>query len=401
MTLSRFSPAVAVVTVLFTLAACQQATPQAATAPPPEVGVLRVSVQPITLTTELPGRLSAFREAQVRARVAGILQKRVFSEGSEVKAGQTLFLIDAQPYQASLASAQATLTRAEAILTQAMAQAERFKPLVEANAISKQEYINAVAAAKSAEADVAAGKAAVQTARINLSYASVAAPISGRIGQAMVTEGALVGQGEATQLALIQQLDMLYLNFTQSSSQLLKFRKAFDEGKLKRAGAEAAEVTVLLDDGSAYALPGRLLFSDITVDPTTNQVTLRAQVPNPDRLLLPGMYVRVRLDVAQSDSGFLIPQQAVTRSAQGDTVLRVDDKGQVKTQAVELGPAQKGNWIVLGGLQPGELIVVDGVQKIRAGQTVKPVPWQPATATPIAAAQARASSATVAQTSRP
>jgi membrane fusion protein (multidrug efflux system) len=263
--------------------------------PPPEVGVVRVSEQTIALQTELPGRVEPVRVAQVRARVNGVVQKRLFREGSEVKAGQALFQIDAAPYQASLDSAQAALAKAQANVTQTTAQAERYKPLAEANAVSKQDYINVVAAQRQAEADVASARAAVQTARINVGYARVSAPISGRIGRALVTEGALVSSAEATQLAVIQQIDTVYVNFTQSTTEVLRMRRALQAGQLRSAGDGAIAVRVVLDDGTELPRQGKLLFSDLTVDATSGQITLRAEVPNPDGLLLPGQYVRVRL----------------------------------------------------------------------------------------------------------
>ena len=257
--------------------------------PPAEVGVVTVNLQPVGLVTELPGRLEASRVAQVRARVPGILLKRVFVEGSDVKAGQLLFQIDSAPLQSQVAAVQAQIARAQANVTQATAQAERYKPLVEANAISKQDYINAVAAQKTAEADVAASRASLRSAQINLGYASVTAPISGRIGRALVTEGALVGQGEATPLALVQQINPMYVNFTQSTTELLNLRRAVESGRFKAAGgADAASVGIVLEDGSVYPQPGKLLFSDLSVDPTSGQITLRAEVPNPKGLLLPG-----------------------------------------------------------------------------------------------------------------
>ncbi len=319
--------------------------------------------------------------AQVRARAAGILQKRVFNEGSDVKAGQKLFLIDSAPYQASLAQAEASVAQAEASLAQSRALAERYRPLVAVNAISKQEYDNAVAAQKMAQANVAAAKASVTTARINLGYATVTAPISGRIGRALVTEGALVGQGTPTELAVIQQIDPLYINFTQSASDALKLRAAVASGKYKQAGANAAHVRVVLEDGSIYPQTGRLLFADLTVDPTSGQVSLRAEIPNHDRSLLPGLYVRVRLEQAQVDNGILLPQQAVTRSGKADTVMVVGADGHVAPRVVKLGPAQGSNWVVLDGLQSGEQVMVDGFQKLPRGKpgdpiVVKPVAWQ-------------------------
>ena len=355
--------------------------PAGAGAAPPALPVGVVTVQPgeVPLMAELPGRLEALRTAQVRARVAGILQKRLFTEGADVKAGQPLFQIDAATYQAAVESAQATLARAEANLAQTTALVQRYEPLQAAKAISPQEFLNAQVNQRAAQADVAAAKAALQTARINLGYASVAAPISGRIGRALVTEGALVGQGEVTQLALIQQIHPLYVNFTQSATEVLKLRQALQAGALKKAGANAAEVRVVLDDGREYPLPGRLLFADLSVDSTSGQVSLRAELPNPQGLLLPGMYVRVRLEQAQVDGGVLLPQQAVTRGAQADTVLVVAPDGSVAPRPVKLGGARGNQWVVLGGLQAGEQVMVDGFQKfMMAGGKgpVKPVPWQ-------------------------
>jgi membrane fusion protein (multidrug efflux system) len=384
-TVPRTGGAVAALVLVLLLAACgakDAAAPAGAAPggapPPPEVGVVTVAQRPVGLVTELPGRLEASRVAQVRARAAGILQKRLFREGSDVRAGQPLFQIDPAPYRAAFQSAQASLARAQANLTQATAQAERFKPLLEANAISKQDYINAVAAQKQAQADVAAAQAAVQTGQINLGYASVTSPIAGRIGRALVTEGALVGQGEATQLAVVQQINPMYVNFTQSTTDVLRLRKGLASGQLKRApGGEAASVRVVLEDGSEYGQPGRLLFSDLSVDPTSGQITLRAEVPNPDAVLLPGMYVRVRLEEAQAQQAMVLPQQAVTRSSQGDSVMVVAPDGKVAPRPVRVGAAQGGQWIVLEGLQPGEMVMVDGFQKLRGAGPVKPVAWQP------------------------
>ena len=347
--------------------------------PPAEVGVVTVAPQPVGLVTELPGRLEASRVAQVRARVPGILLKRVFVEGSDVKAGQLLFQIDSAPLQSQVAAVQAQIARAQANVTQATAQAERYKPLVEANAISKQDYINAVAAQKTAEADVAASRASLQNAQISLGYASVTAPISGRIGRALVTEGALVGQGEATPLALVQQINPMYVNFTQSTTELLNLRRAVESGRFKApGGADAANVGIVLEDGSIYPQAGKLLFSDLSVDPTSGQITLRAEVPNPKGLLLPGMYVRVRLEQAQTPTGIVVPQQAVQRGSTGDSVMVVDGEGKVTPRPVKVGTAQSGNWVILDGVKTGEMVMVDGFQKLRGAAPVKPVPWQPA-----------------------
>lgn len=348
--------------------------------PPPEVGVVTVATGDIGLVTELPGRLEPSRVAQVRARAAGIVQQRVFREGSDVRAGQVLYRIDSAPYAAASASAQAALARAQANLGQASATAERYKPLVEANAISRQEYVNAVAAQKAAEAEVAAARAAVRSAEITLGYASVTAPISGRIGRSLVTEGALVGQGEATPLAVIQQINPLFVNFTQSAGEVLNLRRALQEGKLKRAGADGAQVRVLLEDGTLHPHPGKLLFADLSVDPGTGQVTIRAEVPNPGAMLLPGMFVRVQLEQAKAGNALLLPQQAVTRSPQGDSVMVVAADGKVGPRNVTVGGSQDGKWVILGGLAAGEQVMVDGFQKLRPGQPVKPVPWGPSAA---------------------
>jgi membrane fusion protein (multidrug efflux system) len=374
------------------VAACGQGSAQPAGGmPPPEVAVVTVKPGDVGIVTELPGRTEASRTAQVRARAAGIVLKRLFREGSDVRAGQPLFQIDPATYQAQAATAHATLAQAQANLGQAAALAQRYKPLVEANAISKQDYANAVAAEKAAEAQVAAAKAQVQVAQINLGYATVTAPISGRIGRALVTEGALVGQGEATPLALIQQTNPMYVNFTQSSTEVIQLRRSLAAGHLKRApGAESASVKIVLEDGTAYPQAGRLLFSDLSVDPTSGQVTLRAEVPNANGLLLPGMYVRVQLEQAQVGNAILLPQQAVTRSGQGDSVMVVDKEGKVAPRPVKVGNEQNGNWVILGGLNPGEQVVVEGFQKIRPGAAVKAVPWQAASAAPAASAASAA-----------
>ncbi|MFZ5544887.1 MAG: efflux RND transporter periplasmic adaptor subunit [Pseudomonadota bacterium] len=359
--------------------------------PPPEVGVVTVASRTLPLATELPGRIEASRTAQVRARVTGIVQKRLFKEGSEVKAGQVLFQIDPAPYRAAADSARAALAKAQANLQQASALATRYKPLREANAISQQEYVNAQAAQAQAEADVAGAKAALQTAQLNLGYATVTAPISGRIGRALVTEGALVSQAEATQLAVIQQINPVYANFTQPATELHKLRQQVASGKAQ-ALDRAVPVRIVLDDGSELRQGGRLLFSDLSVDPSSGQVSLRAEVPNPEGQLLPGMYVRGRIAQVQVEQAMLLPQQAVSRSPQGDTVMVVGADGKPAVRPVKLGGAQGAQWVVLDGLKPGEQVIVDGFQKMRPGAPVKPVPWvPPGTAAAASAASAAAS----------
>ena len=357
--------------------------------PPAQVGVVTVNPGDWGLSTELPGRLEASRVAQVRARVAGIVQRQLFNEGSFVQAGQPLFEIDASTYKASVDGALANLAKAEANALQANALADRYKPLVEAKAVSQQEWVAAQAAQKQAQADIGIATAALQSARINLNYASVTAPIAGSVGRALVTVGALVGQGEATPLALIQQTNPMFINFTQSAGEVMKLRRALDSGQLKRAaGAQAASVRLVLEDGTEYARAGRLLFSDLTVDAGTGQITLRAEIPNPEGALLPGLYVRVRLEQAVASNSIALPQQAVTRSPQGDTVMVVDAQGKVAPRPVKIGGQRGNQWIVTNGLQAGEQVMVDGFQKLRGDAPVKAVPWVP----PSSAAPAPAAS---------
>ncbi|OGA62917.1 MAG: efflux transporter periplasmic adaptor subunit [Burkholderiales bacterium RIFCSPHIGHO2_01_FULL_64_960] len=392
-------------TTLF-LASCGKTDGQAPAAgpqmPPVEVGVVTATPGDVGLITELPGRVEASRVAQVRARAAGILQQRLFKEGSDVKAGQSLFRIDPAPYAAASESARAGLAKAQANLAQASAQVERYRPLVSANAISKQDFVNAEAAEKQAQADVATARAAVRTADINLGYASVTSPISGRIGRALVTEGALVGQGEATPLAVVQQIDPVYVNFTQSAGDVFQLRRAMESGQFKRAGsAEAASVKLVMGDGSEYAQTGKLLFTDLSVDATTGQVTLRAEVPNPKGELLPGLYLRVRIEQAQASNAITLPQQAVTRTQQGDTVSVVGEDGKVSQRTIKVSAAQNNRWVVLEGLKAGEKIMVDGFQKLQMlppGTPVKPVPWQ---APGAPSAQAATPAASAASASKP
>jgi membrane fusion protein (multidrug efflux system) len=349
--------------------------------PRTEVGVVVASPINIGLLNELPGRLEASRIAQVRAQATGIVLKRIFSEGADVKAGQALFQIEPGAYLAALDTAKAVLARAHANLEQTNTQVERFKPLLAVNAISKQEFANAEAAYKQAQADVAAGKAAVQAAEINFGYTQVKSPISGRIGKALVTEGALVSQAEASQMALVQQIDPIYVNFTQSANEVFALRKALSEGKFKRASKnEEAQVQLILDNETEYPLKGKLLFADLAVDATTGQITLRAEIPNPRGELLPGLYVRVRLEQAQANNAIALPQQAVQRTQQGDVVQVVDENGILNTRKVKIERAQNQRWIVLEGLEAGEQVMVDGFQKVQMlppGTPVKAVPWSP------------------------
>jgi membrane fusion protein, multidrug efflux system len=348
--------------------------------PPPEVGVITVQAESLPITTELPGRIDPVRTAEVRARVAGILLKRVFEEGSNVKAGDVLFRIDPAPFQAAYDSAKASLAKAEASNEENQALAKRYAKLVKINAVSQQDYVNATAAAAQSQADVLAAKAALETASLNLGYCTVTAPISGRIGKALVTEGALVGQNEATELAVIQQLDPIYFDFTESSTEELKLRREFESGRLKSIAPGQAKVTLLLEDGTTYSHPGKLLFSDITVDPTTGMVTLRAEFPNPDDLLLPGMFARARLEQAVDAKAITVPQRGVTYGPDGKPSVMVvtpDNKAEVRPVTVDSAMGTK--WIITSGLKVGDRVIVDGLQKVQPEMTVKPVPFEAAT----------------------
>lgn len=353
----------------------------------PEVSVVTLKPEAVTLSQELPGRLSAFRVAEVRARISGIVQKRLFTEGADVEEGQVLFEIDPAPYQAALDSARATLSRAEASLASAEAQVERFKCLVETNAVAKQTYDDAVARQLSLRADVAAGKAAVRTAEINLGYTRVTAPISGRIGRAAVTEGAYVQQGTATLLATVQQLDPLYVDLSQSAEDVLRLKHGLASGQLQRAGDGNAKLTVVLASGEVYGETGSLQFSDVTVNPGTGTVTLRGIVPNPKHDLLPGMFVRARLDEATDPDAILVPQTFISRNGQGEaTALVVGAEDKVEVRVVQTSRTLGSRWIVHGGLKEGDRLIVDNLQRIRPGMTVKPVP----AASPVAPAAPQA-----------
>lgn len=344
--------------------------------PPAEVGVVSVVSATLPVTTELPGRIDAVRTAQVRARATGILLKQVYKEGSDVNEGDVLFQIDPAPLKASLDSAQASLDKATATLESTQAKADRYKALVAINAVSQQDYDDASAAAMQAKADVEAGKAEVETASLNLGYATVTAPISGRIGQALITEGALVSQAQANQLALIQQLDPIYFDFTQSSTDVLRMRSLFDKGLLQKVASDEAKVTLLLDDGSTYKIPGKLLFADITVDPATGMITLRAEFPNSDHLLLPGMFARVQLEQAVDQNAISVPQRAVALGANGAaTVMVVKADNSIEARIIKLGQAIEDKWTVTDGLKAGDIVIVEGLQKIKPGMMVKPIPF--------------------------
>lgn len=373
-------PAAVAIVFLALLAACGKKEAAPAAPPPPTVSVITVAPGAVAITDELPGRVEASRIAQVRARTPGIVLKRVFQEGGEVKAGDVLFRIDPAEFQASYASAQAAVAKAEANLAQADLKVKRYKPLLAAQAVSRQEYDDAVTAQKQAAADLATAKAARQTAGLTLGYATVTAPISGRVGRALVTEGALVGQGEATPMATVQQLDPIYVTVTQSSLEMAQLRQALASGRLKSAGKDQARVTLVMENGEPYPQAGRLLFSDVSVDESTGAVSMRAAFPNPQRLLLPGMYVRARLEQGVNEAAITVPQQAVVRGAEGSSVMVVGSDNKVLARPVKAEAAAGDKWIVSEGLKGGERIIVEGFQKAKPGAVVTPQPWVSASA---------------------
>lgn len=364
-------------TVIFAaalLAACgdKEAPPPAL----PEAAFVTITPEKMAIENELPGRIESYRTAEVRARVPGIILKRAFAEGSYVKQGQLLFQIDPRDYQAAVQSAKAALARAQANLVQADLKRKRYTPLVEINAVSKQEYDDAIAAQKQAAADVDAAKAELVRANLNLEYARVTAPISGRIGRQMVTEGALVGQNEATLLATIQQIDPIYLNLKQSSTEMLKLRQMMQAGTLKDTDKSGLKVTMVMEDGTTFNHTGKLIFSDITVEPTTGELTIRALFPNPQNMVLPGMYVRARMQQAINENAITVPQQAVIRNNDNSTVMVLNNEDKVEIRTVKTGAAIGTSWEVLEGLKAGERVVVEGLQKIRVGAPVRAIPWE-------------------------
>jgi membrane fusion protein (multidrug efflux system) len=373
---------------LVVLGGCAKAK-QAPPAQPPEVSVSTVRKASVPVSTELPGRTSAYLVAQVRARVDGIVLKREFKEGADVKAGQRLYQIDPAPFRAALDSAIGTLQKSQANLAAQSAQQERFKELVGNNAVSKQDYDNAVSTKGQAAADVVFGKAAVQTAKINLGYTDVVSPITGRVGLSAVTEGAFVQASAATLMTTVQQIDPIYVDLNQSSVQGLQMRRDIASGKVKVNGPGQAKVTVFLEDGTQYPVAGNLQFSDITVDPNTGSVTVRAIIPNPSNVLLPGMFVRARVDEGVDDNALLVPQTGVTHNQQGQaTALVVGTDNKVVLRTIQATRTFGANWVVDGGLKEGEKVIVSGVQRVQPGALVRAVD-----ATPQQAASAPAPSA--------
>jgi membrane fusion protein, multidrug efflux system len=361
------------VPMVLVLAACGSGRPSA----PPvatEVAVVTLVPRTVSITDELPGRTSAYRVAEVRPQVSGIVQKRLFTEGGEVKAGQQLLQIDPATYRAALSVAQASLKRAEARLVAAALHQERYRPLMEANAVSKQDYDDAVAARAQAEADVAAARAQVEAAEIDLAYTRVLSPIAGRIGRALVTEGALVTKEQDKPVATVQQLDPIYVDITQSSVEMLRLQRQAASGVLQKDERNQAEVSLTLEDGSEYAERGRLQFSEVSVDPGTGAVVLRAIFPNPRRELLPGMFVHAQLTQGVRRDALLVPQRGVTRNQRGEaTVMVVGEDNKVAERVVKADRVVGGDWLIADGLAPQERVVVDGLQKIRPGAQVRAV----------------------------
>ncbi|MDB6155452.1 MAG: efflux transporter periplasmic adaptor subunit [Chthoniobacteraceae bacterium] len=366
--------------VTMLLVGCKKPSgPPAPAAGPLEVSVITIASAPVTLTQDLPGRISAFRVAEVRARVNGIVQKRLFVEGGDVQEGEVLYEIDPAPYQAALDNALGTLARAEANAATARLKEQRSKQLLSKLAISKQEYDDALANQRTYDADVLSGRAAVQTAQINLGYTKITSPVSGRIGLSQVTEGAYVQESAATLLATVQQLDKVYVDVTQASQEFLRLKRALASGQLKANASGQAPVKLIQDDGAIYAEEGTLEVSDITVNATTNSVTVRAVFPNPRGDLLPGSFVRARLDEGSAPEAILVPQSAVTRNSKGEpTTLAVGANGTAELRVLKTARAVGNQWLVSAGLKPGDQVIVDNLQRLRPGAPIKVNPLPPA-----------------------
>lgn len=351
------------------LASCSSEAPPAP--PPPEVNIVTVATQAVPNVIELPGRVQAYRTSEVRARVDGIVERRLFNEGSFVSAGTALFRIDPRQLTANANAARAQLARAQATAANARQVVGRYQPLLADQAIGKQEYDAAVAAQRTAEADVAQAQANLESARLNLGYTTVTAPISGRARRAEVTEGALVSAGAGTLLTTIEQIDRVYVNFGQSSSDLMAVRRDIEAGKLKMPQVERVEVQLILEDGTPYPIVGHLDFFDLSIDEATGTAALRAEFPNPASSLLPGQFVRARLLAGSRPNGILIPQRAVKLSAESATVMVLDAKNNATVRPVKLGTMDNGMWSILQGLKAGDRVIVDGLQKVQPGQPVR------------------------------
>lgn len=375
--------------MLLTGCKTRQAPPQAG---PAEVAILTVKAERVVLTTELPGRINSYLVAEIRPQVSGLLQKRLFEEGTHVREGQILYQIDPAPYQATydqakaaLALSQSEIALAEANLPALRSRAERLKGLVAIHAVGQQDYDDAKAALDQAEANLSVRKTAVevnranmQKASIDLSYTPIKAPISGRIGKSNITVGAMVTAYQATPLAVIQQLDPIYVDVTQASADLLRLRRSLEGGELKQSGSGQRKVRLLLEDGTSYPATGTLQFRDVTVDPTTGSMTLRLVFPNPKQVLLPGMFVRAVVEEGVNEQAVLIPQQAVARDPKGNPIaLLVNSAGKVEQRPLTLDRAIEDKWLVTKGLAPGDQLIVEGNQSVRAGDTVKAIAFEP------------------------
>jgi membrane fusion protein (multidrug efflux system) len=373
----RIMCALAVLTVLLMLTSCGRSKPSnGSQATAPEVAVVVVQAERVPIITELPGRTSPYLVAEVRPQVSGIIKKRLFTEGGDVKAGEVLYQIDPAIYEAAYAGAKAALARAEANVMSIRNRVQRYGELVTINAVSQQDHDDAVAALKQAEADIEANKAGAETARINLAYTRVTAPISGRIGKSLVTTGALVTASQPTPLAVIQQLDPIYVDATQSSANLLQLKRNIAAGRIKGDGPDQTRVKLLLEDGTPYPLEGNLKFSDVTVDPSTGSFILRMVFPNQKNTLLPGMYVRALVQEGVVDRAILVPQQGVSRDPKGNPlVLIVDGSGKVQQRIITIDRAIGDKWFVSSGLKTGDQVIVEGIQKVRPGASVRVVPF--------------------------
>lgn len=376
----KWSVALTALAGLLLVGGCQSGQGRkAAPVPVPEVATVKVSLESVVLTTELPGRTSAYLAAEIRPQVNGIIQKRLFTEGSYVRTGQVLYQIDPAPFQANLDNAKAAAAKAEANLNAIRSRAERFKELLPDKAVSRQEYDDAAAALKQTEADIEYWKAMVRTARINLGYTRITAPISGRIGRSNVTEGTLVTAQQPTPLSVIQQLDTVYVDVPQSTTELLRLKRSMEGGRLNQGGANQKMVKLFLEDGSEYPSTGTLQFRDVTVDPTTASVILRVVFPNPKGVLLPGMFVRAVVREGIKEKAILIPQQGVSRDPKGNPLALVVDAGdKVSQRMLTLDRAIGDKWLVTAGLASGDRVIVEGMQKVRPGASVKVVPFEAA-----------------------
>ncbi len=382
---AKLIPIILIFAVSLILTGCGKQNTAAGKSPsaPPEVGVVVVQPQRVALSTELSGRTSAYLIAEVRPQVGGIIQKRLFTEGSDVKEGEVLYQIDPATYQAAYNSAKASLARTDANVIPARLKAERYKDLVNINAVSKQDYDDANAAFKQAEADTEAGKAALETARINLAYTSVTAPISGRISRSSVTVGALVSASQSAPLATIQQLDQVYVDVTQSSAEMLRLQQAMASGQLRKGGASQSKVKLILEDNTPYSLEGVLKFSEVTVDQSTGSITLRTVFPNPKHILLPGMYVRAVVEEGVNDKAILVPQRGVSRNPDGSAIVMVvGGEEKVEPRTINVARTVGDNWLVSDGLKAGDRVILEGLQKVRPGTPVKAVPYSSSTARP-------------------